>query len=283
MEQFASSQFVPQEHDDRSVRIYCKWEGRCPAANDCMHKAWPKLKKQLWQYGGDGEAVRDMVLNHLTASTYHQLSNADAERCIDQVQADSSPLMQYEETYDEREAYRIWKKDVGNKIEDSQGTGKDIASALRGSTKLGRKKPGTLMFREAINAIEESAGDVDGYDLLDAVAKMADAGELVQSAAVRDRRKRRSRSRDRPSGSALEKRRKLNISLDADDLKSIGHVLVRAKSDAVAMKIEAANLKATASVLESNFGRHEVLIGQCQDDLTRIISQACTNAKKKGD
>ena len=223
-----------------------------------------------------------MVLNHLTTSTYHQLSNADAERCIDQVQADSSPLMQYEETYDEREAYRIWKKDVGNKIEDSQGTGKDIASALRGSTKLGRKKPGTLMFREAINAIEESAGDVDGYDLLDAVAAMADAGELVQSAAVRDRRKRRSRSRDRPSGSALEKRRKLNISLDADDLKSIGHVLVRAKSDATPMGTEAASLTTTAGVMRQTPNRHEILIGQCQDDLARIISMAMKAASWAG-
>ena len=38
-------QYVPREHDsDGIVRRYYKYEGRCPAANDCMCKAWPNLK-----------------------------------------------------------------------------------------------------------------------------------------------------------------------------------------------------------------------------------------------
>ena len=45
------------------------------------------------------------------------------------------------------------------------------------------------------------------------------------------------------------------------------------------MKVDAGNMKATAQVLEQNFARHELLLNQCQDDLTRIISQACKAQK----
>ena len=127
------------------------------------------------------------------------------------------------------------------------------------------------MLREAIDSIEESAGDADGYELLDAVARMADAGDLCETRLGVSKREHQHCAVER---GAVAKRRKLSITLDADDLKSIGHVLVRAKSDAIAMKIEVANLKATAEVFEPNLGRHEALICECQGDLTRIISLA---------
>ena len=66
----------------------------------------------------------------------------------------------------------------------------------------------------------------------------------------------------------------LSLTLDSDDLKSIGHVLVRAKSDAIHMKTEAENMRDQAAVLSTNFERHEMLIQQCQSDLTRIITVA---------
>ena len=70
------------------------------------------------------------------------------------------------------------------------------------------------------------------------------------------------------------KRKKLVVTLDSDDLKSIGHVLVRAKSDMIHMKMEAENMRDQAAVLSMNFERPEMLIQRCQSDLTRIIPVA---------
>jgi len=70
------------------------------------------------------------------------------------------------------------------------------------------------------------------------------------------------------------KRKKLVVTLDSDDLKSIGHVLVRAKSDMIHMKMEAENMRDQAAVLATTFERHEMLIQQCQTDLTKIITLA---------
>ncbi len=70
------------------------------------------------------------------------------------------------------------------------------------------------------------------------------------------------------------KRKKLVVTLDSDDLKSIGHVLVGAKSDRIHMKMEAENMRDQAAVLSMNFERHEMLIQQCQADLTKIITLA---------
>ncbi len=67
---------------------------------------------------------------------------------------------------------------------------------------------------------------------------------------------------------------KMKVTLDSDDLKSIGHVLVRAKSDAISMKMEGANMRDQAAVLAATFERHELLIQQCQTDLTKIITVA---------
>ena len=87
-----------------------------------MHKAWPKLKKQLWQYGETGDEVRQMVFNRLTNATYHQLSQADAEDCLAQCEADDDPpLVQYEETVEERDAYRFWKCNGTKTFTDHKG------------------------------------------------------------------------------------------------------------------------------------------------------------------
>ena len=147
----------------------------------------------------------------------------------------------------------------------------DVASALRMSTKHGRTQRTTQMLSDAIKVVEESAGDVDGHVMLEAVASMADAGDLMERPVVQHQRKRGSAQN---ASSSAEKRPKALITLDAEDLKSIGHVLVRAKSDAISMKLEAQNWIANATVLEDNFQRHEVLIGQCQDDLMNIIRHA---------
>ena len=70
------------------------------------------------------------------------------------------------------------------------------------------------------------------------------------------------------------KRKKLVVTLDSDDLKSIGAVLVRAKSDAISMKMEGVNMRDQATVLAATFERHEILIQQCQTDLTKITTLA---------
>ena len=260
---------------------YYKWEGRCPAGNDCMNKSWPKVKKELWAYGEKGiDDVRDKVVHHLTTSSYHELRKDDAWDCMLQFEKEEEPIVQCEETVEERDAYRGWKDALVEKLAQRKGdAASEITTALRSCTKYAtRKKPTTSMLRDAIDSIDHAAGDDDGYALLESVAAMADAGELCQTAEARLQ----VRKRQHEEASSLEKRRKINITLDADELKSIGHVLVRAKSDASAFKTQAQNMLATATVLEQNFARTEMLISQCQDDLTRIISLA-VKAKKESE
>ena len=264
-------QHVPREHDDEDAeRLYYKWEGRCPAGNDCMKKSWRKLKKQFWGYGNWTQVI-ELVHQHLTSSSYHMMSDKDAHKCIDQFIVSDQPMMQYTETFEEREAYRAWKQDVDSKIDNSEGTGKDVASALRMCTQHGRKKRTTQMLSDAIALVEKSAGDVDGYALLDAVATMADAGDLVERQVVQHQRRRRSAE---PSSSSAQKRPKLNITLDPENLSSIGKILVQTKSDAFAMKSVAQNWKETATVLAMNFENQDLLLQRCHDELTRIITEA---------
>lgn len=223
-----------------------------------MAKAWPKLKKELWAYGEDGaDEIRKKVKHHLLVSTYHELSKQDAQTCMEQFEASEGPIVQYEETMEERDTFRTWKDGMVEKLNQRQSSdGKDIASVLRSSARFAsRKKPVTPMFRDAIDSLHHVVPDSDGYELLESVAAMADAGELCQTAEARLQ----TRKRQIEEVAAVEKRRKINVTLDSDDLKSVGHVLVRAKSDATAMKIEAQNMIATAAVLEQNFTRHELL------------------------
>ena len=246
-----------------------------------MNKSWPKVKKELWAYGGKGiDDVRDKVVHHLTTSSYHELRQDDAWDCMLQFEKDEEPIVQCEETQEERDAYRGWKDKLVEKLAQRKGdAASEITTALRSCTKYAtRKKPATSMLRDAIDSIDHAAGDDDGYALLESVAAMADAGEPCQTVGARLQ----VRKRQHEEASSLEKRRKINITMDADELKSIGHVLVRAKSDANAMKTEAQNMLATATVLEQNFARTEMLISQCQDDLTRIISLA-VRAKKESE
>ena len=130
MEDFSKKQYVPEECDDGTERLYWKWEGRCPAGNDCMNKSWPKLKKGLWCYGDDGQEVRDMVLNHLTTSPYHQLSERDAQECLEHFEAGEEPLMMYSESKEERDAYRTWKGNVGISLAQPGGGKESILSWL---------------------------------------------------------------------------------------------------------------------------------------------------------
>ena len=189
-----------------------------------------------------------------------------------QFEKDEEPIVTCEETQEERDAYRGWKDKLVEKLAQRKGdAASEITTALRSCTKYAtRKTPTTSMLRDAIDSIDHAAGDDGGYAFLESVAAMTDAGELCQTAEARLQ----VRKRQHEEASSLEKRRKINITVDADELKSIGHVLVRAKSDAIAMKTEAQNMLATATVLEQNFARHEMLISQCQDNLTRIMSLA---------
>ncbi len=92
----------------------------------------------------------------------------------------------------------------------------------------------------------------------------ADAGDVFKT-----KTKKKRQSADE---AAIVKRKKIVVTLDSYDLKSIGHVLVRAKSGMIHMKMEAENMRDQAAVLATTFERHEVLIQQCQTDLTKIIT-----------
>jgi hypothetical protein len=110
-----------------------------------------------------------------------------------------------------RRVYPLWKGNVTKKLKDHKGqSGPQIASALRTATKFAsRRGLATQMLREAIDSIEESAGDADGYELLDAAARMADADDLCETRIGPSKRQ-----HTQVELGALEKRKKLNITLD---------------------------------------------------------------------
>ena len=268
MADYANKQYIPADVDDHSTRPYWKWEGGCPAENDCRQKSFPKLKAQLWSYDSP-EAVRDLVHHHLTTSSHHELSPEDAHECIDKFLEQEDAIFSYEETFDHREACRMWTDEMNNvneklhAAEDNAAFAKTLRSTLR---TINKKTVVTSMMHEALGVICGASGDTDGDDLLETVAMFADAGDVVKQ---KTRTKRES-----ADDAAMVKRKKVKVTLDSDDLKSIGAVLVRAKSDAISMKMEGVNMRDQAAVLAATFERHEILIQQCQTDLTKIITVA---------
>ena len=148
--------------------------------------------------------------------------------------------------------------------EDNAEFVKTLRSTLR--TVSHGKTVVTSMLHEALAVIIDASCGTDGDDLLETVAMFADAGDVVKT-----KTKKKRQSADEV---AIVKRKKLVVTLDSDDLKSIGHVLVRAKSDLIHMKMEDENMREQAAVLATTFERHEMLIQQCQSDLTKIITLA---------
>ncbi len=269
MADYANKQYIPADVDDHSTRPYWKWEGRCPAENDCRQKSVHKLKAKLWSYESP-EAVRDLVHHHLTHSSHHELSREDAHEWIGTFLEQEDAIFSYEETFDHREACRMWTDEmnhVNEKLhaaEDNAAFVKTLRSTLR--TVSHGKTVVTSMLHEALAVIIDASCGTDGDDLLETVAMFADAGDVVKT-----KTKKKRQSADE---AAIVKRKKMKATLVSDDLKSIGHVLVRAKSDMIHMKMEAENMRDQAAVLSMNFERHEMLIQQCQSDLAKIITLA---------
>ncbi len=268
MEDYANKQYVPAHLDDHSTRPYWKWEGRCPAEHDCRQKTFKRLKAKLWSYDS-GDAVRDMVHHHLTHSSHHELSREDADDCIGTFLAQEYAIFTYEETFDHREACRKWTdemKHVKEKLHAAEGNAA-VAKTLRSTLRtVNKKTPVTSMMHEALGALCRASGDTDGDDLLETVAMFADAGDVVKQ---KTRSKRQS-----ADDAAMVKRKKVKVTLDSDELKTIGGVLVRAKADAIPMKTEGVTMRDLAAVLAATFERLEILIQQCQTDLTKIITVA---------
>ena len=268
MADYANKQYIPADVDDHSARPYWKWEGRCPAENDCRQKSFHKLKAKLWSYDS-GDAVRAMVHHHLTHSSHHELTSEDADDCIGTFLAQEDAIFSYEETFEHREACRKWTdemKQVKEKLsaaEDNAAVVKTLRSTLR---TVNKNNVVTSMMHEALGALCRASSNTDGGDLLETVAMFADAGDVVKQ---KTRTKRES-----ADDAAMVKRKKMKVTLDSDDLKSIGHVLVRAKSDMIHMKMEAENMRDQAAVVATAFERPEMLIQQCQTDLAKIITLA---------
>ena len=166
MADYANKQYIPAHVDDHSPRMHWKWEGRCPAENDCRQKTSKKLKAKLWSYES-GDAVRDMVHHHLTHSSHDELSSEDADDCIDAFLAQEDAMFTYEETFDHREACRKWTdemKQVKEKLhaaEDNAAVAKTLRSTLR---TVNKKTVVTSMMHEALGVICDASGDTDGND-----------------------------------------------------------------------------------------------------------------------
>ncbi len=168
MADYANKQYIPADVDDHSTRPYWKWEGRCPAENDCRQKSVHKLKAKLWSYESP-EAVRDLVHHHLTHSSRHELSSQDADDCIDTFLAQEDAIFRYEETFEHREACRKWTdsmkhvKDKLSAAEDNAAVVETLRSTLR--TVSHGKTVVTSMLHEALAVIIDARCGTDGDDL----------------------------------------------------------------------------------------------------------------------
>ncbi len=190
MADYANKQYIPADVDDHSTRPYWKWEGRCPAENHCRQKTFKKLKAKLWSYDS-GDAVRAMVHHHLTTSSHHELSPEDAHECIDKFREQEDAVFSYEETFEHREACRMWTDEMNNindklhAAEDNAAFAKTLRSTLR--TVSHGKTVVTSMLHEALAVIIDAGCDTDGDDLLETVAMFADAGDVVKTKTKKKR------------------------------------------------------------------------------------------------
>ena len=183
MADYANKQYIPADVDDHSTRPYWKWEGRCPAENDCRQKTFKKLKAKLWSYDS-GDAVRAMVHHHLAHSSHHELTSEDADDCLDTFLAQENSIFTYEETFEHREACRKWTdsmkhvKDKLSAAEDNAAVVKTLRSTLR---TVNNKNKATSMMHDALGALVRASSDTDGGDLLETVAMFADAGDEAKN------------------------------------------------------------------------------------------------------
>ena len=162
------------------------------------------------------------------------------------------------------------------------------------------ERPMTPMMREAIDhvyTLRDAQDDDEVEQILDSVAMLTDRGVDMMAGlrTVGGRRPARlalpgplpspdaratalattgKRGACAPAGARPKK--KILIEFDFDEVKTVSHVLVHAKSTAKTLQVDAENLAARAATLAANFERTGQLLQQCQDDLQRTVHAAAS-------
>ena len=249
--------FVPREEDDERVRYYVRWVGGCPCKDKCTKQSWAKVNPKLWSSKGI-EELMTIVEDHLVLSTNHNLSRKQA---VDVVQAffDAEPDFTIEhecETYEDREKHRKWYEDEESKKQTAQERNRSAGSSQA-----------TTMVAEAVPEMCRPDGHVKTQDVVEAVAVLTGAGAANAGPVM-------PALPPRVAGPLLpmlppttNKKRKIMIAFDLDEVKTLPHVLSNAKS--------AANVMAkTADCMTNTFRQSADLMEQCHADLRGAVITA---------
>lgn len=289
---FGGKQFVPLDEDTGEVRSYYQYCGNCPSGG--CGKSWGRIKSKLWSYVGPDE-VLNTIVGHLQNSPYHNMSLDDATNVVNEkVDQDPSVIAIHEETFEMRQTMRDWvesqaavkaaKKDSGNAMvrvshaSNMLFTGSDSCGWDDASSSSKGGPPMTAMLKEAVDYVMrrqnwDQGGDQsapsDEPDVLDVVNCLTGGGcdTLPNGAKLELKRKMGD-----ASGQALAtKRANTKITFDLDELKTMGHALIRGKSAARTLATEAETLANTAWTMANNLRDTERLIGDCQTDMVKVM------------
>ena len=277
-------QLVPIEEDSGEIRTYYQYKGPCPCKNGCEKAAWPKLKPKLWSYH-DPNAIIARIQNHLTSSTWHQMNDMAAANAVNEhLEQHEDHMTVEDETFEMRQAMRDWvqtQKDAKatNKNNDNNfdrvAHAAEIVESTQGFDEEGGTRAMTTMLKEAFSAIkrEKAKGNTaseDAGDVLSLVNMLAgvDIENLPGGAKLSLKRKLKS------NPLANKKAKDLRIEFSLDELKTVGHILIRSKSQARTLAHEARMLCDTATHIAKSVASTEALIDDCQQDLMRCIESA---------
>ena len=149
---------IPRSKDDQSTRPYWKWEGKCPLHEQCewSKKSWPNVWKISYQ---SHDHCISQIATHLTRTPLHKmhgrwLQMADAEQICTSWVDEHFNVVEYWETFEDREELRDWDAQHGKPDTTTLG------SALSADTCDDEFQPidtGTLRRKKAARAWGEAA------------------------------------------------------------------------------------------------------------------------------
>ncbi len=149
---------IPRSKDDQSTRPYWKWEGKCPLHEQCewSKKSWPNIWKISHQ---SHDHCISQIATHLTRTPLHKmhgrwLQMADAEQICTSWVDEHFNVVEYWETFEDREELRDWDAQHGKPDTTTLG------SALSADTCDDESQPvdtGTLRRKKAARAWGEAA------------------------------------------------------------------------------------------------------------------------------
>lgn len=260
------------------------------------------MKRRLWSYVGP-DSIIEAVVRHLVDSSAHQMQHDDAVACVDEYNRRIEVGL---ETYACRQSYRDWvdaqtaaKKDRKMDVMDAA----DHASQIVAKTKSDGEAIGATSQARMTSMLRKAITEVRKFKAKRAFGQKDDADDIIDVVNVLtdncvdalDNGPELQLKRGFPKGALpLDKRRQLVAPFNLDELRTIGHVMIRAKSTARTLSSEAEQFarqaeafaqqaqsaSSMAECLLANAQQNDAPIADCQADMVRAIHKAIAQKRR---